>query len=248
MPAAEEQDHRQRRDQGHAQVLADEEHAELHARVLGVVAGDQLGLGLGQVEGHPLRLREPGDRRRSTGRGTAGRRTSSPAAPRRCRAGWNDPASMTTPIRRQPHEDLVAEHLRRGPQAAEQRVLVVRGPAAEHRRVDAPWTTWPGRRAGRCSGRRRTMPGRQGDDGEGHQHRDHDRPSGASTKTNRSANGGIQSSLKKILIMSATTWSRPNGPDPVRTVAVLPERQQPPLEPDQERRHGQHDARGRRRR
>ena len=35
---------------------------------------------------------------------------------------------------------------------------------------------------------------------------------GARTNTGLSANGGIQSSFMKILIMSATTWSRPNGP------------------------------------
>ena len=35
---------------------------------------------------------------------------------------------------------------------------------------------------------------------------------GARTNSGRSANGGIQSSLKKILIMSATSCSVPNGP------------------------------------
>ena len=37
------------------------EHAELHARVLGVVAGHQFALGLRQVEGQPLGLGEAGD-------------------------------------------------------------------------------------------------------------------------------------------------------------------------------------------
>src|SRR5262249_13777818 len=35
---------------------------------------------------------------------------------------------------------------------------------------------------------------------------------GAITKIGLSAKGGIQSSLKKILIMSAMTWPNPNGP------------------------------------
>jgi len=35
---------------------------------------------------------------------------------------------------------------------------------------------------------------------------------GAIMKTGLSANGGIQSSLKKILTMSATLWRRPKGP------------------------------------
>ena len=36
-------------------------HAELHPRVLGVIAGDELVLGLGQVEGQAVRLGDPGD-------------------------------------------------------------------------------------------------------------------------------------------------------------------------------------------
>ena len=35
---------------------------------------------------------------------------------------------------------------------------------------------------------------------------------GARMKTRLSAKGGIQSSLEKILIMSASTWPRPKGP------------------------------------
>ena len=51
----------------------------------------------------------------------------------------------------------------------------------------------------------------EGYDGEGHQHRDdHDRR--GDHEDGLSAKGGIQSSLKKILIMSATTCSRPKGP------------------------------------
>ena len=35
---------------------------------------------------------------------------------------------------------------------------------------------------------------------------------GARMNVNLSTNGGVQSSLKKILIMSAITWPKPNGP------------------------------------
>ena len=35
---------------------------------------------------------------------------------------------------------------------------------------------------------------------------------GATMKTGLSAKGGIQSSFMNILIASATTWSKPNGP------------------------------------
>ena len=42
----------------HVRVLGDEEHRELHGAVLGVVAGHELRLGLGQVERQPVRLGE----------------------------------------------------------------------------------------------------------------------------------------------------------------------------------------------
>ena len=42
--------HDRGRDESDPQILADEEHAELHARVLRVVAGHQLTLRLGQIE------------------------------------------------------------------------------------------------------------------------------------------------------------------------------------------------------
>ncbi|MNX67289.1 hypothetical protein D3C86_984130 [compost metagenome] len=35
---------------------------------------------------------------------------------------------------------------------------------------------------------------------------------GAKVKITLSANGGVQSSLKNILIMSAAIWNAPNGP------------------------------------
>ncbi len=60
VPAAEEEaDHDAARNDD-LEELAQEEHAEAHARVLDEVA-DDLGLALGDVEGGPLRL---GDRRR----------------------------------------------------------------------------------------------------------------------------------------------------------------------------------------
>src|ERR1017187_2957556 len=56
---------------------------------------------------------------------------------------------------------------------------------------------------------------------------------GARTKTALSANGGIQSSLKKILIMSATPWRDQKGPAAVGPFRALPQRQKPAFEPDQ---------------
>ena len=61
VPAAEEQDDRQVAHRDDMQILAQEEHAELHGRILGVKAADQLLLGFGQVKGQPVGLGEGAD-------------------------------------------------------------------------------------------------------------------------------------------------------------------------------------------
>ena len=60
-PAAQEQGRRQAAHGEHAQVLGQEEQAEPHARVLGVIAGDDLRLGFGQVERRAVHLGDAGD-------------------------------------------------------------------------------------------------------------------------------------------------------------------------------------------
>ena len=99
LPAAEVEDHRQRRDQGHPEVLADKEHAELHPRVLGVVAGDQLGLGLGQIERHPLGLGDPGDDEDQQAEELRHAVPQTRTGPRRCPISRKEPVSTTTPMR-----------------------------------------------------------------------------------------------------------------------------------------------------
>ena len=56
MPAAEEEDRDQEGGGDHVQVFAHQVHHQLDAEILGVVAADQLLLGLGQVEGEPRGL------------------------------------------------------------------------------------------------------------------------------------------------------------------------------------------------
>ena len=51
MPAAEEQDHDQKRGRDHVQELGDQEHQQLHAGVLGVIAADQFLLASGRSNG-----------------------------------------------------------------------------------------------------------------------------------------------------------------------------------------------------
>ncbi len=50
VPASEKQDHRQEADRDHVDVFPEEKHAELHPRVLGVKAADQLLFRLREVE------------------------------------------------------------------------------------------------------------------------------------------------------------------------------------------------------
>ena len=60
-PPSQEQQRSQAADSEDAQVLGQEEQAEPHPRILGVVAGDDLRLGLGQVERRPVHLGDVGD-------------------------------------------------------------------------------------------------------------------------------------------------------------------------------------------
>ena len=76
VPAAEEERHGERRERDHVDVLGHREEAEAHAAVLGVVAGDELLLGLGQVERRARRLGGAGEDEDERSRRTAGRRTS----------------------------------------------------------------------------------------------------------------------------------------------------------------------------
>src|SRR3546814_14852940 len=55
-PAAKEQDHRHARHQDHVRVFAEEEQGEGHRRIFDLVAGNQLGLGLRQIERMPVGL------------------------------------------------------------------------------------------------------------------------------------------------------------------------------------------------
>ena len=146
----------------------------------------------------------------------------------------NEPAIMTTPDERQPHEDLVAEHLRGGPQAPQQRVLAARRPAGQGHAVHAE------RRHGQeeqqadvevlhheagASGMTAKLASTDADD---------DRR--RSTKTGLSANGGIQSSLNEQLDGVGQHLQLPQGAHPVGAVAGPGAPQEPALHPAPARR------------
>ena len=135
-PAAEEQRHRDPGDDEHVQVLGEQERDHARAAVLGEVAGDELGVGLDEVE------RRRGWSRRSsaivkTRKPTnCGMKYHMPPwawtiVGQRQAAGGDDHADQREPLR-----DLVGDQLRRGAHRAEERVLRARRPAAEHQPVE----------------------------------------------------------------------------------------------------------------
>ena len=95
-PSAEPQRRRDRGHGDHVQVLAEVEHRELDARVLGVEPGDELGLGLGQVERRAVRLGEAGDQVDHERRELRDRRSRRGPGSRRSRTSAACPEYMTT--------------------------------------------------------------------------------------------------------------------------------------------------------
>ena len=61
MPAAEEERHRERGERDQVDVLRRLEESPPHAAVFGVVAGDELRIGLGEVEGRATGFGNPGE-------------------------------------------------------------------------------------------------------------------------------------------------------------------------------------------
>ena len=142
----------QRRDGDHVDVLGEEEQRELQRRVLGVEAADQLGLGLRQVERAPGWSPRPPRSRRSRRRPAAGSRPARPVNSSRRRSARCRRPARDDPGRRhragveehrddrQPHRDLVADHLRGRAQPAEQRVRRARTPSRTARCRTRPAT------------------------------------------------------------------------------------------------------------
>ena len=140
-------------------VLAHREEPEAHAAVLGVVAGDELLLGLGQVE------------RRAGGLGGAGEHEDDeadelrgdvpPVALRRDDLGQRERLRHDHDAEHGERErDLVADELRAGAHRAEQRVLRVGRPAADDEAVDPDRADREDQDQAR-SGRRRPGPRRR---------------------------------------------------------------------------------------
>src|SRR5581483_559696 len=136
VPAREEQRRHQAGERDHVDVLGHLEQAPAHPRVLRVVAGDELLLGLGQVERRAARLRdaaeEEDDKPDELRRGI---REEVPLARDDVRqverAPEDDDAENAERER-----DLVRDELRARAHRAEDRVLRLRRPAADDEAVD----------------------------------------------------------------------------------------------------------------
>ncbi len=126
----------------HVGVLGHEEHGELHGAVLGVIAGDELGLGFREVE------------RRAVGLGVGGHEVDEEGdeleaaedipAPHAVGGLAVDDVAKAKGLcakydadKRKAECELVADHLRGGAKAAKESELVVRRPAGERDAVDA---------------------------------------------------------------------------------------------------------------
>ena len=137
LPAAEEERHAERREDDHVDVLGRLEEPPAHAGVLGVVPGDELGVGLGEVERRPRRLGDPAEQEDDEPdelRDEEPERLSLPVddLDQVQRAAHDHDAEHAERER-----DLVGDELRAGAHRAEHRELRVGGPAADDEAVDA---------------------------------------------------------------------------------------------------------------
>ena len=139
VPSAEEERGAQAAEHDDVHVLGHEERAEAHSAVLGVVARDDLGIGLGQVERRARRLGEAGDEEDQEAdelrHDEPDRVLVLDDLGQRQRARRHH-----DPEQRQAERDLVGDQLRGAPHRAEERVLRARRPAAEHEAVEGDRT------------------------------------------------------------------------------------------------------------
>ena len=231
-PAAEEQGGGQAGHRGHVDVLGEVEQRELERGVLGVEAAHQFALALGEVERQPVGLAHHGeqvDEERGEQQHRVPRRVVQDHPEqvelvavrlgRHDRRGGQGAGVQEHRDEGQPHRDLVADHLRRRAQPAEQRVRRGRGPARQHDPVDA-------HRADREHEQHRDREvgelqrgvvvedrhlGAERDDREADERGDQ-RDRRGHPEQQLSTCRGTMSSLSGSLMPSISDWSRPKGP------------------------------------
>ena len=196
-----------------------------------MVAGDELALGLGQVVGQPVRLGQAGDEEHDHAERL---RDAVPQTLLRVddlaqveAAGLEHDAHQ-----REAHEHFVADHLRRRAHAADQRVLAVRRPAGEHHAVGAHRRhREEDQQADREVGD--ADAGRDRDDQEPEQpgHHDHRRSEHEEEAVRERRHPVL---LPDQLDGVGDRLQQSERSDAVRSVALLDQREQPPLDPHQE--------------
>ncbi|OPY61183.1 MAG: hypothetical protein A4E57_04264 [Syntrophorhabdaceae bacterium PtaU1.Bin034] len=139
---------------------------------------------------------------------------------------------------RKTHEDFVTQHLGHPPYAAEESVLVCRRPSCERYAVDAE-----GRKSKEekqaCVKVHYHDAGCERDDGEGHEHRNDDDGRG-NDEYDLVGEGRNPVLFEKNLDHVRKDLKQSERAHSVRSVPVLPECQQPPLQPDEAGGDGEH--------
>src|SRR5262249_41894512 len=118
-----------------------EEHREFKARIFGVKAGHQLLFGFGKIKWRAVGLRDGGDE--ETEEANNLRKNVPPENPFGTGLRGDDLPQAEAARQKEDTDDrhgerkFIADHLRGAAQAAEERVLVIRGPAGKGDAVDA---------------------------------------------------------------------------------------------------------------
>ena len=142
-PSAEKHNRAEARHGDHAGVFGDEKHRELEAGVLRVKTGDELGFRFGKIERHAVGFRYRRDEKAEESQNLRPDVPAQDAALGMVGLRINDVAQVKTAREKQHADDrhrerkLVAHHLRRTAQAAEQRILAVRRPSGQCDAVNA---------------------------------------------------------------------------------------------------------------
>ena len=134
-PAAEEEGHGDGRDHEHLQVLGQQVGAEAHPAVLGLVALDQLGVRLGQVERRAVGLSEARDHEDQEA-DELGHDVPEVALRLDDRRKRQRPGHHHDADQRQAHRHLVGDQLGGRAHRAQEAVLRPRGPAREQQAVE----------------------------------------------------------------------------------------------------------------
>src|SRR5438477_1100401 len=148
IPSTEKENRAERRYGDHAGVFSNKKHGELEAGIFGMESGDEFRLCFGQIERHAIGFRDGGNKKTKKANDLRKAAVKSKRVPGK-QAPFAvlllaDNFGQAKTVRhehnahdRHGHGKFVADHLRGATQAAEERVLAVRGPAGKGDTVHA---------------------------------------------------------------------------------------------------------------